>query len=149
MSAERLTERYLPADWPLPEITAVNRPFFTAGVLTLQRCCACAEIRHPPHEICHHCQSDTFDYVAVSGDGTIDNVTIVHHAGDPRLADRVPYNVVIVTPDDHPEIRIVGNVVNAEDADALRIGAPVRCVFAEIPDPDTGEPLLLPQWELR
>jgi uncharacterized OB-fold protein len=55
---------------------------------------------------------------------------------------------VIVTPDDHPHVRIVGNVVGAPH-EAIEIGAPVRCTFARIPDPDTGEELLLPQWELR
>jgi len=143
-----VADRYLPADWPLPEITAVNRPFFTAGALTLQRCRSCAQVQHPPHEICHRCQSDAFDYVEASGLGTVDNVTTVHHAGDPRLAARVPYNVVIVTPDDHPDVRIVGNVVAADHA-AIAIGAPVRCVFARVTDPDTGELLTLPQWELR
>ena len=143
-----MTERYFPADWPLPQITDVNRAFFTAGVLALQRCRSCAKLQHPPHELCHHCQADTFDYVEASGLGTVDNVTIVHHAGDPRLAERVPYNVVIVTPDDHPQIRIVGNVVNADRA-AVDIGAAVRCVFTTVSDPDTGETLTLPQWELR
>ena len=140
--------RYLPADWPLPQITDENRAFFTAGVLTLQRCQSCAQVQHPPHELCHHCQADRFDYVEASGFGTIDNVTTVHHAGDPRLADCVPYNVVIVTPDDHPDVRIVGNVINAGGR-AIEIGASVRCVFAEIEDPDTGETLTLPQWELH
>ena len=144
-----MSGRYFPADWPLPHITDVNRAFFTAGRLTLQRCRRCAQVQHPPHELCHHCQSDDFDYVAASGWGTVDNVTVVHHAGDGRLADRVPYNVVILTPDDHPEVRIVGNVVNAPPGRAIEIGATVRCVFAEVPDPDTGETLTLPQWELR
>jgi uncharacterized OB-fold protein len=148
MSDRTATERYLPADWPLPEITAVNRAFFTAGVLTLQRCRSCSQVQHPPHEICHHCQADIFDYVAASGLGTVDNVTVVHHAGDRRLAGHVPYNVVIVTPDDHPHVRIVGNVVGAPH-EAVEIGAPVRCTFARIPDPDTGEELTLPQWKLR
>ena len=143
-----MSERYFPADWPLPQITDVNRAFFTAGVLTLQRCRSCAMVQHPPHELCHHCQADTFDYVEASGLGTVDNVTIVHHAGDTRLAERVPYNVVIVTPDDHPQIRIVGNVVNADSA-AVDIGAAVRCVFTAVSDSDTGETLTLPQWELR
>jgi uncharacterized OB-fold protein len=143
-----VSERYFPADWPLPQITDVNRAFFTAGVLTLQRCRSCAMVQHPPHELCHHCQADVFDYVEASGLGTVDNVTIVHHVGDTRLAERVPYNVVIVTPDDHPQIRIVGNVVNADSA-AVDIGAAVRCVFTAVSDPDTGETLTLPQWELR
>jgi uncharacterized OB-fold protein len=143
-----MSGRYFPEDWPLPHLTDVNRPFFTAGVLTLQRCASCAEVQHPPHELCHRCQSDIFVYVEASGLGTVDNVTVVHHPGDPRLGDRVPYNVVIVTPDDHPSVRIAGNVVNTDNA-AIEIGAPVRCTFAEVPDPDTGETLTLPQWELR
>jgi uncharacterized protein len=143
-----VTERYFPADWPLPQITEVNRAFFSAGALTLQRCRRCAQVQHPPHELCHHCQSDTFDYVETSGLGMVDNVTIVHHAGDRRLADHVPYNVVIVIPDDHPDVRIVGNVINAADT-AIEIGAPVRCVFTDVLDPDTGQALTLPQWELR
>ena len=143
-----MSERYFPADWPLPQISDTNRAFFTAGVLTLQRCQSCSEVQLPPHEICHHCQADSFDYIESSGLGTIDNVTVVHHAGDPRLADRVPYNVVIVTPEDHPNLRIVGNIINADNT-AIEIGGPVRCVFTEVPDPDTGETLTLPQWELR
>jgi uncharacterized OB-fold protein len=143
-----VTERYFPSDWPLPRITDENRPFFTAGVLTLQRCRTCGRMQHPPHELCHYCQSDTFDYIKASGEGAVDNVTIVHHAGDARLTDRVPYNVVIITPDDHPEVRIVGNVINADDT-TIEIGAAVRCVFAEVPDPETGETLTLPHWELR
>ncbi|MGH8998796.1 MAG: Zn-ribbon domain-containing OB-fold protein [Acidimicrobiia bacterium] len=142
------TGRYLPADWPLPEITDVNRAFFTSGTLTLQRCRGCATVQHPPHDIYHRCQGDDFDHVTASGLGTIDNVTVVHHAGDRRLAGHVPYNVVIVVPDDHPGVRIVGNVVGAAD-DPVRIGAPVRCVFTRAVDPDTGEVLALPQWELR
>ena len=142
-----MSRRAFPDGWPLPQLTDVNRPFFTAGTLMLQRCSACAQIQHPPHEICHHCQADRFDYVEASGLATIDNLTIVHHAGDRRLADVVPYNVVIVTPDDHPGVRVVGNVVGTPN-EAIAIGARVRCTFAEVPDPDTGETLALPQWEL-
>jgi uncharacterized OB-fold protein len=153
VSQDSLPQRYFPADWPLPQITDVNRAFFTSGRLMLQRCRSCAQVQHPPHDICHRCQADAFDAVEASGLGTVDNVTIVHHAGDPRLAGRVPYNVVIVTPDDHPDVRIVGNVVGADtvpvESGAIEIGAPVRCVFTEVPDPDTGETLTLPQWELR
>jgi len=142
-----MTERYFPADWPLPQITDVNRAFFASGALMLQQCRSCGQVQHPPHEICHSCQADTFDYVKASGLGTVDNVTVVHHPGDRRLADQVPYNVVIVTPDDYPDARIVGNVINADNT-AIEIGVPVRCVFTEVPDPDTGETLRLPQWEL-
>jgi uncharacterized OB-fold protein len=143
--ASRRSERYLPVDWPLPEINDVNRAFFTSGVLMLQRCTVCRTIQHPPLDICHRCQADTFAYEAASGRGTVDDVSIVHHAGDARLKAAVPYNVVIVSLVDHPDVRVVGNVVGADDD--VEIGMPVRVTFAELRDEDADVTLLLPQWE--
>ena len=78
----------------------------------------------------------------------VDNFSVVHHAGDARLKQLVPYNVVIITPDDHPHLRIVGNVIDADWRERLEIGAPVRAVFASVTDPDSGDTLALPQWQL-
>lgn len=139
--------RYLPDDWPLPALTDVNRPFFTRGRLTVQRCLDCGTVQHPPHEICHACQSDRAEFVDSEGRGVVDDVTIVHHAGDPRLADRLPYNVVLVRLDDHPSVLVVGNVVDAP-GDRPEIGLAIECTFADLVDPDTGEAILLPQWKV-
>jgi uncharacterized OB-fold protein len=98
-------------------------------------------------DVCHRCQSLTFVYEQADGTGTIANLTIVHHASDARLRDRVPYNVVLIRPVDHTAVLIVGNVVNASN-DAIRIGDSVRFAPAIVADRVTGEPISLPQWEL-
>ena len=142
-----MSDRYLPRGWPLPQLDDANRAFFTAGRLMMQRCADCGRVQHPPIDLCHRCQSFSFTYEAATGDGTVANVTIVHHASDPRLLTLVPFNVVLVTPDDHPDVLVVGNVVGCANAD-ITVGAAVRCTFARVTDPETGETLALPQWEL-
>jgi uncharacterized protein len=142
-----VSERYLPDGWPLPEVNDANRAFFTSGRLVLQRCDACKRVQHPPMEVCHRCQSFSFTYEAAAGTGTIANVTIVHHAADPRLRALVPYNVVLVEPTDHPDVLVVGNVIGATN-DQVTVGAVVRCTCVTVVDPDTGDTLTLPQWEL-
>jgi uncharacterized OB-fold protein len=138
----------MPPDWPLPVLTDWNRPFFTSGVITVQRCTACGTVQHPPMDLCHHCQEGDFEYLAASGTGVVDNFSVVHHAGDARLRPLVPYNVVIIALDDHPHLRIVGNVVDEDWRERLEIGVAVRAVFAHVTDPASGDTLALPQWRL-
>jgi uncharacterized OB-fold protein len=58
----------------------------------------------------------------------------------------VPYAVVLVSLDDAPGVRLVGNVLNRAP-DGVAIGDPVRVAFEETRDPDSGETLRIPQWE--
>jgi hypothetical protein len=143
-----MTDRYLPEGWPLPELTDWNRPFFTSGSITVQKCTACSTVQHPPMDLCHRCQEGEFEYLRSCGTGVVDNFSVVHHAGDARLKELVPYNVVIIALDDHPHLRIVGNVVDEDWRERLEIGAGVRAVFAHITDSGTGDNLALPQWQL-
>jgi uncharacterized OB-fold protein len=71
----------------------------------------------------------------------------VHRAVHPLLADRVPYVVALVNLDDARNVSLLGNVRGA-GAKGVEIGAKVRVVFEEAADPDSGEKLLIPQWEL-
>ena len=136
--------RYMPDEWPLPELDATNRPFFTSGRLLIQQCSACATLQHPPEEVCHHCQGIEFGSVQCRGTATIQSYVVVHHPTHPLLKDRVPYGVALVQLEDHPEIRILGNVLGLEPAE-LAIGLPVEVVFEEVTD-ENGEHLALPQW---
>jgi uncharacterized OB-fold protein len=145
--SDRRSKRYLPEGWTLPLPNEFNRPFFTAGELVVQHCAACGLFQHPPLDICRRCQSQELTYERCAGTGSISTFTIVHHAVDDRLKTIVPYNVVVVALDDHPEVHVVGNVIDAA-AGELAIDALVRCTFAEVEDETAGETLLLPQWEL-
>lgn len=139
--------RVLGEGWALPALDAHTRPFFTAGVLTLQQCERCKHVQHPPEDVCEACQSFELGPFASAGDGRIESVAVVPHAVHPLLADRVPYAIVLVSVADAPGILVAGNVVGTEP-DAVRIGDRVRVVFEEIEDPRTGANLLIPQWQV-
>ena len=65
----------------------------------------------------------------------------------PSLAEAVPYAVVLVSLDEHPHVRILGNVLN-RDPGEVEIGQKVRATFETIEDEEAEETILLPQWEV-
>jgi uncharacterized OB-fold protein len=142
------SQRYLPEQLILPALTPENRAFFTSGELRLQRCRACAAVQHPPGEVCHHCQAIEFDYVAARPHGVVESFTIVHHATNPLLKQVVPYNVALISLRDYPQVRIIGNVIDAAP-EQMRIGMAVTCTWAEVRrETGHGEGVVvyLPQW---
>ncbi|MCE2391455.1 MAG: OB-fold domain-containing protein [Proteobacteria bacterium] len=138
-------DRYLPEDWILPALDDGNRDFFTSGRLALQRCVECGTVQHPPEDVCRSCQSQRLEAAEAEGNGRIYSFSIVHHPLGPKLAGSVPYNVALIQLDDHPHVRIVGNVCDPDEG-PLEIGQRVRAVWTTVPDPHSDEPLRLPQW---
>jgi uncharacterized OB-fold protein len=139
--------RILGDDWLLPVLDSHNRDYFTAGVLMVQACRACGHAQHPPEDLCRSCGSHHVAPRASGGRGRIESVAVVHHAVHPLLKSHVPYAVVLVSIDDAPGVSLLGNVVDAAPTKP-RIGARVHAVFEEAIDPDSGERLLIPQWQL-
>jgi uncharacterized OB-fold protein len=139
--------RFLGNDWLLPVLDAHNRAYFTAGELVVQACRACGHAQHPPEDLCRACGSHDVGPRKSNGRGRIESVAVVHHPVHPQLKQRVPYAVVLVSIDDAPGVSLLGNVLGAETTD-LHIGARVCVVFEEAVDLDSGERLLIPQWEL-
>lgn len=139
--------RVLGDDWALPGLDPVNRPFFTNDRLTLQQCSACAHIQHPPEDICSACQSFELGSFTSAGTGRIESVTIIYQAAHPVLKARTPYAIVAVSVDDAPDILIIGNVVGTAP-EQIRIGDRVRVVMEKVTDPQSGETLSIPQWEI-
>jgi uncharacterized OB-fold protein len=129
-----------PPDWATPVVTPVNREWFTSGTLAVQRCSACSTVQHPPEEVCHHCGAMDFIYEAVAPRGTVHSFTIVHYAASPALAESIPYAVVLVSLDDLPEVRVVGNMPST-DPTQVHIGMPVEAYWQE------RDGILLPQWK--
>jgi uncharacterized OB-fold protein len=130
----------LPPDWGVPELTDTDRAWFTSGALAVQQCTSCSTLIHPPEEVCHHCGAMSFDTKVVAPRGTVHSYTVVHYAANPALADAVPYTAVLVSLDDAPDLRIVGN-----------IEGPVHIGMAVVPYweervADDGTVVLLPQW---
>lgn len=142
-----MSERYLPEEWTLPEVTEVSRAFFTSGELRLQCCLHCDYVQHPPLDVCHRCQHFDFDYVAAPPEGVIDSFTVVHHPFNDLLTERVPFNVAVIALPAHPGVRIVGNVIDAEPED-LAIGRRVHAVWAHLEGNGDHDALALLQWAL-
>jgi uncharacterized OB-fold protein len=113
----------------------------------VQCCRACGRFQHPPEDLCRSCASHDVAPRASVGRGRVESVAVVHRAVHPALKDRVPYAVVLVSLDDVPGVNLVGNVGGVKP-DGIEIGARVRVVFEEVTHPDSGERLLIPQWEL-
>jgi uncharacterized OB-fold protein len=131
----------LPHDWALPALNAFNEAWFTSGAIVIQRCTSCATLQHPPEEICHACGAMTFDTATMAPTGTVYSHTVVHYAANGALAESVPYTVVLVSLDDAPHIRIVGNIEGTD----VTIGMPVVATWEERTAED-GTTILLPQW---
>ena len=131
----------------LPAIEDLNRAWFTSGAITVQACRDCQALQHPPEDVCESCQGTDLGWQTCSGAGRIESVAVVHHAVHPSLADSVPYAVVVVSLEGVPGANAIGNVLNRAPGE-VRIGQHVRAVFEEVADPDGGELLRIPQWEV-
>ncbi|MEV0278456.1 OB-fold domain-containing protein [Streptomyces sp. NPDC050610] len=138
----------------LPVVDEDGAPFWeyaARGELRVQACADCDEPRFPPRPCCPHCQSFDSIWVRTSGRGRIWSYVFPHPPLLPAYAEQAPYNAIIVELADIPNIRLVGNLVAAPDAALnsvdpakLRIGAPVKAVFAEL-----AEGVTVPRWMLE
>ena len=139
--------RYFGDDWLIPALDPTNSPWFTAGRITVQSCDDCGIFQHPPDEVCGGCQGTSLSFKTCSGEGTVESVAVVHHPVHPGLADRCPYAIVVVSIDGAPGVNAIGNVTNRQPQE-IAIGQRVRAVFEEVRDPDSGDTLRIPQWEV-
>lgn len=130
---------------PVPVPDEVSRPFWDGcrrKELLMQRCASCQRYRFHPREMCPHCRSMAAEWRPVSGRGLIFSKVVCHPPVLPAFQDRVPYAVVLVELEEDPNLRLVGNVLDAPP-DRVRIGSPVHVAFQEI-----SEEISLPQWRL-
>ncbi|MCX7620691.1 MAG: OB-fold domain-containing protein [Acidimicrobiales bacterium] len=135
----------------LPAADDDSREFWAwcaKGQLRMQRCAACGRWRFPPRPMCPSCRSFTATWERVSGRGRIWSYVIAHPPLLPWYAEQAPYNVIVVTLDEDPTLRMVGNLVAAPDGrldeidpHSIEIGEPVEAVFLPI-----DEGLALPRW---
>ena len=135
-----------PSDWATPEVTPLNRAWFTSGTLAVQRCTKCGAIQHPPEEFCNSCAGTDFDHRVVEPRGTVHSFTVAHYAPSAALAESVPYAVVLVSLDELPEVRVIGNMPDTDPA-SVRIGMPVEAYWEERRGAGSGATVVrLPQW---
>ncbi|MBW2697033.1 MAG: OB-fold domain-containing protein [Deltaproteobacteria bacterium] len=97
--------------------------------LAIQRCSACAVLRHPPRPMCGECQSTEWDYVFSSGEGTIHSYVVIRHPEVPGYT----YPLVVAVVDLAEGTRFVGNVVDIEPEE-VEIGMAVQASIERVDD---------------
>jgi hypothetical protein len=154
--------------WPdsgllLPVPDDDGAPFWSyaaQGELRMQACSGCGARRFPPRPCCPRCQSFDSEWQRMSGRGRIWSYVVAHPPLLPGYAEAAPYDVIVVELADDPAIRLVGNLVagpgaplGSVDTERLRIGAPVRAVFAEqaggAERADDERRMVVPRWVLE
>ena len=100
--------------------------------LTAQRCASCNKIfGYPPQSHCPHCLSSDYQWVPLSGKGTVYSHIAYHRAWHPAYQDKVPYNVSLV--DLAEGGRLVTNVIGCAPEE-VKIGMNVEVIFEDLPD---------------
>ena len=124
-------------DKPLPSPDPETRPFWDGcreGVLLIQKCSDCGEVRFPPTSYCPHCRSGAFDWIRASGRGRVFSWIVVRHPVPKEVyAGDVPYVVALVTLDEG--VRMVANIRGLEPEDVaadMRVEAMFDAVTPEI-----------------
>jgi uncharacterized OB-fold protein len=135
-------------DLVLPDVDdEVAGPFWAGcreGVLRIQACAACGRRRMPPRPMCPWCRSLDARWDAMSGDATVWSFAIPHPPLLQAYADRLPYAVLVVTLDDDPSIRLVGDTAESVDPRSIAIGDAVAVAFEQAADD-----VWLPRWRPR
>lgn len=130
------TEEYA---YLLPQPDSLTQPFWDAAKrheLVIQECGECGKLRHPPVGICAECGSEATGWRTMSGRGTLYSHVVVHQTALPSWRTAVPYNIVMVTPDEAPEIRLYSNVIDF-DHSKLKVGLPLVAAFDDVTSDDT------------
>ncbi|WP_213931033.1 Zn-ribbon domain-containing OB-fold protein [Rhodococcus sp. B50] len=132
---------------PLPLPDANSKPYWAAAaqrVLALPRCRRCHGFALPPDSVCPNCGSSTpeFEFVPVSGHGTVRSWTIVRRSFLPGFDDILPFVLVDVELREQTELRMIGRLLDGIDVE-LRVGTPVSIAFE-----DLSPEISLPAFEL-
>ena len=119
---------------PLPEITPLTEPFWSAAKarrLAIQRCDACEAYRFPPEPACVFCGSMEYTWTEVSGRATLWTWTIAYPPLLPYFAERAPWPVAVVQLEEGP--RMVTNVIDVP-VEAYEVGMALVADYEDVTD---------------
>jgi uncharacterized OB-fold protein len=120
------------AGHPLPEITPLTEPFWSAAKarrLVVQRCDECGALRFPPEPGCYECGSLRSSWVPVSGRATLWSWTLCHPPLLPYFQERAPWPVAVVQLEEGP--RMVTNLAGVP-VEEYEIGMPLIADFEDV-----------------
>jgi uncharacterized OB-fold protein len=120
------------AERPLPEITPLTEPFWSAAKqrrLVVQRCASCGTLRFPPEPGCYRCGSLKSSWVPMSGRATLWSWTVCYPPLLPYFAERAPWPVAVVQLEEGP--RMVTNVIGVP-VEQYEAGLPLIAGYEDI-----------------
>lgn len=123
-------------DRPIPQITAINKPFWDAcraARLELQQCenPLCRSYVYYPRVCCPACGGGDLKWSEVSGNGRIASFTKVYRPQHESFQEEVPIYFIAVHLDEGP--LMYSRFDDRTVPDEALIGHPVRVTFPEIP----------------
>jgi uncharacterized OB-fold protein/acyl dehydratase len=126
---------------PRPAVNRDNAFWFDAARehrLLIQRCAACAQLRHPPAPCCPTCRSFDWDTVEASGRAVVHSFVVNHHPRTPGF----DYPHVVVLVELAEGVRLIANVTGVQP-DEVRIGQAVELDWLDA-DPELSLPVFRP-----
>jgi uncharacterized OB-fold protein len=119
---------------PLPELTDLTRPFWTAarqGKLLVQKCAACGTLDFFPKPWCIECGRLELQWVEVKPQGTVYSFSTAYAVmmNYPGWKDDLPLVLCIIELDEGP--RMYGQLTGCAP-EAVRIGMRVEAYFEPI-----------------
>ncbi|MGM9966625.1 Zn-ribbon domain-containing OB-fold protein [uncultured Rummeliibacillus sp.] len=132
---------------PIPLKTIDNTPYWDAAdrhELVLQKCNCCNAYNHPPGPSCTSCGSPDITWESQGNDirGKVYTYVVSYRPFLPGFQNDIPLVIAVVELDNIPEVKIIGNVLNATAQD-LAVGTAVKMVWVDVNDNRA-----IPQWEL-
>lgn len=115
------------------------------GRLLIQRCKACATLRHPPGPSCPSCHSFEWDTLQASGRGTVYSFVVMHHPEVPPFEHPNPIGLIEL----EEGTRLVAQLLGVKPGE-VRIGQRVVVEFNrfEVGSPTGDDELWLPQFRV-
>lgn len=124
---------------PLPGISDDTRFFWEGareGKLLIQRCTACATLRHPPGPVCPSCHAFDWDTLQASGRGVVYSFVVMHYPEVPPFDHPNPIGLIELA----EGTRLVAQLVGVKPGE-VQIGQAVQVEFNRFDDD-----LVLPQF---
>jgi uncharacterized protein len=125
------------------------KPFWQAagnGELQLPQCGKCGTFNWYPSLECRECGRDSFNWVRLSGKGSLFAWVVVRRALHPDFADFEPYVVGIVTLAEDESVRMVSRLLVNADA-TLVFGMPMKAAFVDLGHPNSRTGITGVLWE--
>jgi len=124
----------VPEGKPIPEITELTRPFWSAakqGKLVMQKCQRCGTLDFFPKPWCIECGHRGLEWVEVRPHGTVYSYTVAYTVmmNYPAWKDDLPVMQCIIDLDDGP--RMYGQLTGCRP-EQIRIGMRVEAYFEDI-----------------